>query len=242
VYRPRRPRLVEYLAANTTPAESGSTSSARTLPVPTAGYIRGCQPTRGPVLGLGPTNIARFGAPPSTATARSWGGLVTIDRGRRTTSPSYTGLAVHRRGGPPLRGRPRLTRYVLHLRAIEDAAPLVMTIGAARRPPGPAHEPTSTTWGAPGPSTGQRGFRGRRAAEATWRRSGNLGRMRGPHNRRGTRRRWNTSAWWITPKPGVASVPVYGRAYPEGVRLPAGVPRPCAPAECRTLWAPAGQG
>jgi hypothetical protein len=206
-------RLVKYLAAKyDIPLNRQHILGHDNVPGPTGGYIRGMHTDPGPYWDWG-HYMALVGAPVH-ATAGSWGGLVTIDPAYETNQPVYTGcvtagVACAAHGSTAVR---------LHSAPSEDA-PLVQDIGLH---------------GATGASTtdvndmGARASTGQQFAVAErqgdWTAIWYLGQKAWFHNPAANPTAVDAVGLVITPKPGVASVPVYGRAYPEASAFPAGVP------------------
>jgi hypothetical protein len=206
-------RLVKYLAAKyDIPLNRQHILGHDNVPGPTGGYIRGMHTDPGPYWDWG-HYMALVGAPVH-ATAGSWGGLVTIDPAYETNEPVYTGcvtagVACAAHGSTAVR---------LHSAPSEDA-PLVQDIGLH---------------GATGASTtdvndmGARASTGQQFAVAErqgdWTAIWYLGQKAWFHNPAANPTAVDAVGLVITPKPGVASVPVYGRAYPEASAFPAGVP------------------
>ncbi|GII60301.1 amidase [Sphaerisporangium krabiense] len=149
---------------------------------------------------------------PIRATAGPRGGLVTISTDHASHRPRYTGCEA-----AGVDCRPHGSSAVrLHAEPDEDA-PLVRDLG--RRP---------------GPSTydvydhGARASTGQRFAVAArrgdWTAIWYLGRIAWFHDPPEAPTAVNASGPVVTPRRGLASVPVYGRAYPEPEAYPKGVP------------------
>lgn len=154
-----------------------------------------------------------LGAPdPGAGTRR--GGLVVIDPDFATNRPAFTGCDSG--GGPcPSRG----SSAVILRTAPNASAPLVKDVGL--RPDG-------------SPSTMHISDHGARASagqtyavadqDGDWTAIWYLGQKAWFHNPAAAPTARSTTGWAATPKPGRATIPVYGRAYPEAAAYPAGVP------------------
>jgi hypothetical protein len=206
-------RLVKYLAAKyDIPLNRQHILGHDNVPGPTGAYIPGMHTDPGPYWDWG-HYMALIGAPVH-ATAGSWGGIVTIDPTYETNQPVYTGcvtagVACAAHGSTAVR---------LYSAPSEDA-PLVRDIGLH---------------GATGASTtgvndmGARASTGQQFAVAErqgdWTAIWYLGQKAWFHNPATDPTAVDAVGLVVTPKPGVAGVPVYGRAYPEVSAFPAGVP------------------
>ncbi|MCW3816685.1 N-acetylmuramoyl-L-alanine amidase [Micromonospora sp. DR5-3] len=153
-----------------------------------------------------------------TGTPRT--GLVTIDPDFATNRPAFWGCTLDENDQPtsepcPLRGS---SSVILHS-APRDDAPLVTDIGL--HPDG-------------SPSTMEASDHGARASagqtyavadrQGDWTAIWYLGQKAWFHNPASApAAKWATG-FVVTPKPGRASIPVYGRAYPEEAAYPPGAP------------------
>ncbi|TJZ44014.1 N-acetylmuramoyl-L-alanine amidase [Streptomyces piniterrae] len=151
---------------------------------------------------------------PFTPTAGPRGGLVTILPSYDGNQPVYTDCE---KAGKPC--APHGSAAVrLHTGPSGDA-PLVKDIGL--HPDG-----KDSTTGVN--DTGARATTGQRFAVAgrsgDWTAIWYLGQRAWFHNPRRAPTAVNARGLVVTPKPGVAEIPVYGRAYPEKEAYPAGVP------------------
>ncbi|MBM9510522.1 N-acetylmuramoyl-L-alanine amidase [Actinacidiphila acididurans] len=206
-------RLVRYLAAKyDIPLDRQHILGHDNVPGPTASYISGMHTDPGPYWDWG-HYMELLGAPVHP-TAGPWGGAVTIDPQYETNQPLYTGCV--KAGTPcPAHGSDAVRLYT----APSFDAPLVKDIGLH---------------GATGASTtdvndvGARASTGQQFAVADrqgdWTAIWYLGQEAWFWNPAAAPTAVNALALVATPKPGLASIPVYGRAYPEASAYPAGVP------------------
>ena len=150
--------------------------------------------------------LGGFGLPGSS--------LVTITPDFAKNQPAFTGCAA---AGTPcaLRGSEAV---VLH-NAPSETAPLLLDAGL--HPDGSA-----STMGVS--DVGSRAATGQRYAVAEvrgdWTAIWYLGQKGWFFNPRGARTAKPAIGWVVTPKPGLTSVPVFGRAYPEPAAYPSTVP------------------
>ncbi|WP_435822249.1 N-acetylmuramoyl-L-alanine amidase [Actinacidiphila alni] len=206
-------RLVKYLAAKYhIPLNRQHILGHDNVPGPTASYITGMHTDPGPYWDWG-HYMALLGAPVH-ATAGPWGGVVTIAPDYETNQPLYTGCTS---AGAvcPAHGSDAVRLYT----APSQDAPLVKDIGLH---------------GATGASTtdvndvGARASTGQQYAVADrqgdWTAIWYLGKKAWFLNPKSAPTAVNATGLVITPKKGLASVPVYGRAYPEAAAYPADVP------------------
>ncbi|WP_329129335.1 N-acetylmuramoyl-L-alanine amidase [Streptomyces sp. NBC_01476] len=206
-------RLVKYLAAKyRIPLDRQHILGHDNVPGPTGSYISGMHTDPGPYWDWG-HYMELLGAP-IHATAGSWGGIVTIDPDYETNQPVYTGC-VTAGDTCPAHGSAAVRLYS----APSQDAPLVRDIGLH---------------GATGASTtgvndmGARATAGQQFAVAgrqgDWTAIWYLGQKAWFHNPRRDPTAVNALGLVITPKKGLDTIPVYGRAYPEASAFPAGVP------------------
>jgi hypothetical protein len=206
-------RLVKYLAAKYgIPLDRQHILGHDNVPGPSASYIKGMHTDPGPYWDWG-HYLALMGAPVH-ATAGSWGGVVTIDPDYDTNQPLYTGC-VKAGDTCPAHGSDAVRLYT----APSEDAPLVKDIGLH---------------GATGASTtgvndvGARASTGQQFAVAErqgdWTAVWYLGQKAWFLNPKAHPTAVDSVGLVITPKDGLASIPVYGRAYPEAAAYPAGVP------------------
>jgi hypothetical protein len=206
-------RLVRYLAAKyDIPLNRQHILGHDNIPGPTASYIRGMHTDPGPYWDWG-HYMALMGAPVH-ATAGPWGGSVTINPDYETNQPLYTGC---KKAGDicPAHGSDAVRLYT----APSLDAPLVKDVGLH---------------GATGASTtgvndmGARASTGQQFAVAErqgdWTAVWYLGQKAWFLNPAEHRTAVDSLTMVITPKKGLASIPVYGRAYPEAAAYPPGVP------------------
>ncbi|WP_438860623.1 N-acetylmuramoyl-L-alanine amidase [Amycolatopsis solani] len=150
--------------------------------------------------------LGGFGRPGSS--------LVTIDPAFAKNQPAFTGC-----DSPGTPCAPRGSEAVVLHSEPNDASPLLKDVGL--------HTDGS-------PSTmdvsdvGSRAATGQQYAVADvsgdWTAIWYLGQKGWFHNPRTARVAKPAIGWVVTPKPGLATVPVYGRAYPEPAAYPANVP------------------
>ena len=205
-------------AAATASRWTGSTSSATTTcPAPSPRHVPGMHWDPGPYWDW-THYFDLLHAPFDWTPARPATGLVTIDPDYATNQPAFTGCI----STPGVPCAPRGSSAVVLRTAPPPDAPLVNDIGAA---PGrhPEHDGSVRPRR---PGVRRADVRGRRAAG---RLDGDLvPRPEGLVPQPGVRadRQWTDRLSWSRPKPGRATIPVYGRAYPEQAAYPAGVPVP----------------
>jgi N-acetylmuramoyl-L-alanine amidase-like protein len=206
-------RLVRYLAAKyRIPLDRQHILGHDNVPGPTGSYVSGMHTDPGPFWDWG-HYMGLLGAPVH-ATAGPWGGAVTIDPDYETNQPLYTGC-VKAGDTCPAHGSDAVRLYS----APSTDAPLVKDIGLH---------------GATGASTtgvndvGARASTGQQFAVADrqgdWTAIWYLGQKAWFLNPADHPTAVNSLALVVTPKDGLASIPVYGRAYPEAAAYPAGVP------------------
>ncbi|MDX3191357.1 N-acetylmuramoyl-L-alanine amidase [Streptomyces sp. MN03-5084-2B] len=151
--------------------------------------------------------LGGFGLPGSS--------LVTIDPDFAKNQPVFTGCDKSGSGTPCA---PRGSEAVVLHSEPSESSPLLKDAGL--HPDGSV----STTDVA---DVGSRVATGQRYAVADvrgdWTAIWYLGQKGWFHNPRGARVAKPAIGWVVTPKPGLATVPVYGRAYPEPEAYPAGV-------------------
>ncbi|MEU4249438.1 peptidoglycan recognition family protein [Amycolatopsis sp. NPDC026612] len=150
--------------------------------------------------------LGGFGLPGSS--------LVTIDPDFAKNQPAFTGC-----DGPGTACVPRGSEAVILHSEPSESAPLLVDIGL--HPKG-----TASTMAVD--DVGSRVATGQRYAVAgvsgDWTAIWYLGQKGWFHNPRAARVAKPAIGWVVTPKPGIASVPVFGRAYPEPAAYPAAVP------------------
>lgn len=206
-------QLVAYLAAKYgIPLDRQHILGHDNVPGPTAAYVPGMHTDPGPYWDWA-HYMALLGAP-IQSNAGTWGGEVTIDPNYATNQPVYTSC-VTSGDTCPAHGSEAVRLYS----APSLDAPLVHDIGLH---------------GASGASTtgvndvGARASTGQQYAVAgrqgDWTAIWYLGQKAWFLNPASAPTAVNTVGVVATPKAGLASIPVYGRAYPEASAYPAGVP------------------
>jgi hypothetical protein len=206
-------RLVRYLAAKyDIPLDRQHILGHDNVPGPTGSSVPGMHTDPGPYWDWG-HYMALLGAPVH-ATAGSWGGEVTIDPDYATNQPLYTGCTASG-VACPAHGSDAVRLYT----APSTDAPLVQDVGLH---------------GATGASTtdvndvGARASTGQQFAVAgrqgDWTAIWYLGQKAWFYDPKAHPTAVDATGLVITPKKGLASIPVYGRAYPEASAYPAGVP------------------
>ncbi|AEW93119.1 MULTISPECIES: peptidoglycan recognition protein family protein [Streptomycetaceae] len=205
-------RLVRYLAARyDIPLDRQHILGHDNVPGTTPATVAGMHTDPGPYWDW--AHYFELLGAPFHATAGRHGGLVTIDPSYQDNQPVYTdcagaGTACAPHGSEAVR---------LHTAPSEDA-PLVRDVGL--------HGSGESTTGVN--DTGARASTGQRFAVADrrgdWVAVWYLGQKAWFHDPAGRRTAVDSRGWVVTPKPGAASVPVYGRAYPEATAYPSGVP------------------
>jgi hypothetical protein len=206
-------RLVKYLAAKyRIPLNRQHILGHDNVPGPTASYISGMHTDPGPYWDWD-HYMALLGAP-IHATAGPRGGVVTIDPDFATNKPLYTGC-VTAGDTCPAYGSEAVRLYS----APSLDAPLVKDVGLH---------------GATGASTtgvndmGARASTGQQFAVADrqgdWTAIWYLGQEAWFLNPKAHPTAVDSAGLVVTPKAGLASAPVYGRAYPEAAAYPANVP------------------
>jgi hypothetical protein len=152
---------------------------------------------------------------PFRTTGASWTGLVTIDPDFASNRPAFTGCTGAGTNPCPARGS---SAVILHT-APDAAAPLLTDAGLH-----PDGSPTTMLVSDHGSrvSTGQTyAVAGR---QSDWTAIWYLGQKGWFYNPASAPAAKWTTGLVAVPKPGRATIPVYGRAYPEQAAYPAGVP------------------
>ncbi|MFE6775848.1 N-acetylmuramoyl-L-alanine amidase [Streptomyces sp. NPDC057702] len=206
-------RLVRHLARRyAIPLDRQHILGHDTVPGTVASTIRGMHTDPGPYWDW--AHYFRLLGAPLRPTAGPEGGLVTIRPDYDRHQPVYTDCekagrpcAPHGSGAVRLHTAPRAD------------APLVRDVGL--RPDG---SPTTTGVNDTGAraSTGQRFAVAGRSGE--WTAIWYLGQRAWFHDPARQPTAVPARGWVVTPRPGRAEVPVYGRAYPEKAAYPQGVP------------------
>ena len=149
---------------------------------------------------------------PFKATSTKRGGLVTIRPDYATNQPQYTGCVA--------KGEPCASHGSSEVRlysAPDENSPLVTDIGMGGRAPTTDVNDLSSRV-----STGQQYAVADR--DGDWTAIWYLGQKAWFKNPRSEPTAVSASGLVVTPKEGLDSVPVYGRAYPEASAYPTGVP------------------
>ncbi|MET9803090.1 peptidoglycan recognition family protein [Streptomyces sp. NPDC006368] len=206
-------RLVRYLAKRYgVPLDRQHILGHDNVPGPTGTAVRGMHTDPGPYWDW--AHYFRLLGRPLTPSAGPHSAVVTIRPAYTAHRPEYTGCvtagqacAPHGSGAVRLRTEPR------------DDAPLVRDVGL--RPGGEASTTGVNDTGARA-STGQRYAVAERRGE--WTAIWYLGQKAWFHNPPARPTAIGARARLVTPREGLAEIPVYGRAYPEASAYPAGVP------------------
>ncbi|WP_443047982.1 N-acetylmuramoyl-L-alanine amidase [Streptomyces sp. H39-S7] len=181
------------------------------VPGPTGAYIGGMHTDPGPYWDW--AHYFQLMGAPLHATAGPAGGLVTIRPDYDRNRPLYTGCVTAGDTCPSLGSE----AVRLHTAPSEDA-PLVKDIGL--------HPTGDSTTGVN--DVGARASTGQQYAVAErqgdWTAVWYLGQKAWFSNPRSQPTAVNAWGFTVTPKAGLADIPVYGRAYPEAAAFPAGVP------------------
>ncbi|MFF0448952.1 N-acetylmuramoyl-L-alanine amidase [Streptomyces sp. NPDC004609] len=206
-------RLVRHLAKRYgVPLDRRHIIGHDNVPGPTTGSIRGMHTDPGPYWDW--AHYFELLGKPFVPTAGPRADAVTIRPGYDGHRPVYTGCTT---AGEPC--APHGSGAVRLHTAPDEDAPLIRDIGL--RPDG-----TDSTTGVN--DTGARASTGQQFAVAgrrgDWTAVWYLGQKAWFHNPRNRPTAVGARGVLLTPKPGAADIPVYGRAYPEADAYPAGVP------------------
>ncbi|EYT78659.1 amidase [Streptomyces sp. Tu 6176] len=206
-------RLVRYLAGKYgIPLDRQHILGHDTVPGTTAGTIPGMHTDPGPYWDW--RHYFELLGRPFVPTAGSGGGLVTIRPDYAANGTEYTGCVT---AGTPCAAHGS-NEVRLYTRP-DASAPLVKDIGLR---PGGGDSTTDVNDVASRAETGQQyAVAGR---QGDWTAIWYLGQKAWFRNPARQATAVNAAGLVVTPKPGVADVPVYGRAYPEKEAYPAGVP------------------
>ncbi|WP_030815226.1 N-acetylmuramoyl-L-alanine amidase [Streptomyces sp. NRRL F-2799] len=203
-------RLVKYLSrAYGVPLDRQHILGHENVPGPTTSTIPGMHTDPGPYWDW--RHYFQLLGHPFKRTGTSRSGLVTILPDYAANQPVYTGCTT--KGEPcPAHGSGEVRLYSDH----DVHAPLIKDIGLGTGPTDGVNDLSSRV------STGQQYVVADRWGDwtAIWY-LGQKAWFRNPHREPTA---VPASGGTITPKAGLASVPVYGRAYPEKGAYPAGVP------------------
>lgn len=206
-------RLVRYLAQRyDIPLDRQHVLGHDNVPGTVASTIRGMHTDPGPYWDW--AHYFRLLGRPFTASAGPDAGVVTIRPEYTAHQPVYTGcVKAGEACAPHGSGAVRL-----HTAPAADA-PLVKDVGLR---PGGQDSTTGVNDTGARASTGQQFAVAERRGD--WTAIWYLGQKAWFHNPKGERTAVNARGLVLTPKEGLAEVPVYGRAYPEASAYPAGVP------------------
>ncbi|MEV5491912.1 N-acetylmuramoyl-L-alanine amidase [Streptomyces bobili] len=203
-------RLVAYLAEKYgIPLDRQHILGHDTVPGPTAATVPGMHTDPGPYWDW--RHYFELLGRPFEATARKNAGLVTILPDYTAHQPVYTGCTA--KGEPCVaHGSSAVRLYSDH----DESAPLIKDIGLGTTPTTGVNDLSSRV------STGQRYAVADRFGD--WTAIWYLGQKAWFRNPAAQPTAVPANGLVVTPKDGVDSVPVYGRAYPEASAYPAGVP------------------
>ncbi|QEU64059.1 N-acetylmuramoyl-L-alanine amidase [Streptomyces galilaeus] len=203
-------RLVAYLAEKYgIPLDRQHILGHDTVPGPTAATVPGMHTDPGPYWDW--RHYFELLGRPFQATARKNAGLVTILPDYTAHQPVYTGCTA--KGEPCVaHGSSAVRLYSDH----DENAPLIKDIGLGTTPTTGVNDLSSRV------STGQRYAVADRFGD--WTAIWYLGQKAWFRNPAAQPTAVPANGLVVTPKDGVDSVPVYGRAYPEASAYPAGVP------------------
>ncbi|NEA98393.1 peptidoglycan recognition family protein [Streptomyces sp. SID13726] len=203
-------RLVRYLSAKYgIPLDRQHILGHDNVPGPTTSTVAGMHTDPGPYWDW--RHYFELLGRPFKSTAGRQGGLVTIRPDYATNQPRYTGC-VTKDVPCASHGSSEVRLYS----APDETAPLIKDIGLGKAPTIDVNDLSSRV------STGQQyALAGR---DGDWTAIWYLGQKAWFKNPRKNPTAVNASGLVVTPKKGLATVPVYGRAYPEAAAYPAGVP------------------
>ena len=206
-------RLVRYLADRyDIPVDRQHILGHDTVPGTTTATIPGMHTDPGPYWDW--AHYFQLLGKPFRATAGAGADVVTIRPGYAANEPPYTGCEKAGQECAP-HGSNAVRLYTQP----DENAPLVKDIGLR---PGGAPSTTDVNDVGARASTGQQyAVAGRRG---DWTAIWYLGQKAWFHSPRALPTAVGARASVLTPKAGVAEVPVYGRAYPEASAYPSGVP------------------
>ncbi|MGW2702940.1 N-acetylmuramoyl-L-alanine amidase [Streptomyces sp. NPDC001340] len=218
-------RLVKYLARKYgIPLDRQHILGHDTVPGPTTSTIPGMHTDPGPYWDW--RHYFQLLGHPFRATGGKYSDLVTIRPDYADNEPVYTGCTT--KGEPcTAHGSSEVRLYSDH----DENAPLIKDIGLKTDPTNGVNDLSSRV------STGQQYAVADRWGD--WTAIWYLGQKAWFENPAEQPTAVPASGLVVTPKDGLASVPVYGRAYPEKEAYPAGVPAQSVVALPYTL--PAGQ-
>lgn len=203
-------RLVKYLTKKYgIPLDRQHILGHDNVPGPTTSTVPGMHTDPGPYWDWA-HYFALLGHP-FEQTGKKSGGLVTIRPDYTTNQPVYTGCAT---AGQPcaVHGSSEVRLYS----GPGETYPLIKDIGLGTTPTTGVNDLSSRV------STGQQYAVADRSGD--WTAIWYLGQEAWFKNPKKHPTAVGAAGWVITPKDGLDSVPVYGRAYPEASAYPAGVP------------------
>ncbi|MGW3359059.1 N-acetylmuramoyl-L-alanine amidase [Streptomyces bungoensis] len=203
-------RLVRYLAHRYgIPLDRQHVLGHDNVPGPTASTVPGMHTDPGPYWDW--RHYFELLGHPFRPTAGKHSAVVTILPDYAANQPVYTGCTT--KGEPcPAHGSGEVRLYSDH----DESAPLIQDIGLGTAPTDGVNDLSSRV------STGQQYAVADRWGD--WTAIWYLGQKAWFENPRGQRTAVPASGLVVTPKDGLASIPVYGRAYPEKAAYPEGVP------------------
>ncbi|MFJ9833011.1 N-acetylmuramoyl-L-alanine amidase [Streptomyces sp. NPDC101169] len=203
-------RLVKYLSRSYgIPLDRQHILGHDNVPGPTASTVPGMHTDPGPYWDWR-HYFQLLGHPFKRAGGKN-SALVTILPDYAANQPVYTGCAT--KGEPcAAHGSSEVRLYSDH----DESAPLIQDVGLGTAPTDGVNDLSSRV------STGQRFAVADRWGD--WTAIWYLGQKAWFHNPRKQPTAVRAAGLVVTPKDGAASIPVYGRAYPEKEAYPAGVP------------------
>ncbi|MFF8475570.1 N-acetylmuramoyl-L-alanine amidase [Streptomyces sp. NPDC015414] len=203
-------RLVKYLSRSYgIPLDRQHILGHDNVPGPTAATVPGMHTDPGPFWDW--RHYFQLLGHPFKRTGGKHSSLVTILPDYAANQPVYTGCAT--KGEPcAAHGSSEVRLYSDH----DESAPLITDVGLGTAPTDGVNDLSSRV------STGQRFAVADRWGD--WTAIWYLGQKAWFHNPRKQPTAVRAAGLVVTPKDGAASIPVYGRAYPEKEAYPAGVP------------------
>ncbi|MFE5400104.1 N-acetylmuramoyl-L-alanine amidase [Streptomyces sp. NPDC056580] len=203
-------RLVRYLSRSYgIPLDRQHILGHDNVPGPTAASVPGMHTDPGPYWDW--RHYFQLLGHPFKRTGGKHSALVTILPDYAANQPVYTGCAT--KGEPcAAHGSSEVRLYSDH----DESAPLIKDVGLGTTPTDGVNDLSSRV------STGQRFAVADRWGD--WTAIWYLGQKAWFHDPRKQPTAVSASGLVVTPKDGAASIPVYGRAYPEKEAYPAGVP------------------
>ncbi|MET7687712.1 peptidoglycan recognition family protein [Streptomyces sp. NPDC005483] len=204
-------RLVRYLSAKYgIPLDRQHILGHDNVPGPTTSTVAGMHTDPGPYWDW--RHYFELLGHPFRATAPRWGGLVTIRPDYAANQPRYTGCVT--------KGEPCASHGSSEVRlysAPDESSALITDIGLGGKAPTTDVNDLSSRV-----STGQQyAVAGR---DGDWTAIWYLGQKAWFKNPASSPTAVSAAGLVVTPKEGLDSVPVYGRAYPEASAYPTGVP------------------